>query len=500
MSRLLWTQKRNIGPSPRSGHAIAYDEVRGRTVLFGGGTPSTLFGDTWEWDGGNWTQLNDVGPSIRNGHSMAFAGTGVLLFGGEGPGIHNVQGDTWLWDGADWTQLSNEGPVPRTGHAVAFDSSRQRVVLFGGISATEQILNDTWEWNGSDWTQQADSGPSNRSFHALAYDTARSRVVLFGGIASGSASALGDTWEWNGSVWTQIASFGPPGCGGAAMAYKGSGIALFGGVNTLDPSSASAQLFATTWEWDGKHWTLKQDIGPGARRGHAMAYDSKRQHMVLFGGSASPDVTKNLLGDTWEHSEQSDGQQGTTEAPTLESVTIGQVQSGTQTITTIYLTLTGQAPAGGMNVGLTSVPPFLQGPLVVTIPAGTYGYSMGVGYPQGTTGTVTVTATLGNVSKTTTAQLVSQPTATLQSVDIQTSQVGTVFQLVIGVSLTAPAPTGGLTVNLSSVPSMIQDTLVVPEGASTASKSFNFSATPSGTVTVTATLGNDSKSATAQLP
>ena len=293
------------------------------------------------------------------------------------------------------------------------------------------------------------------------------------------------------------------------MAYKGSGIALFGGINTFDASSASAQLFATTWEWDGKHWTLKQDIGPGARRWHAMAYDSQRKHMVLFGGSGSPDVTKNLLGDTWEHSEDqsqdqsgqpSDGQQGTTEAPTLESMNIGQTQSGTQTITTVYVTLTGPAPAGGMNVALTSVPPFSQGPLVVTIPAGQSGYSMGVGYPQGTTGTVTVTATLGNVSKTASVQLASQPTATLQSVDIQTSQAGTVFQLVIGVSLTAPAPTGGLNVSLTSVPPLIQDTLVVPEGASTASKSITLSAVPSGTLTVTATLGNDSKSASVQLP
>jgi hypothetical protein len=36
MSRFLWTQKEDIGPSARFGHAMAYDSVRSRTILFGG--------------------------------------------------------------------------------------------------------------------------------------------------------------------------------------------------------------------------------------------------------------------------------------------------------------------------------------------------------------------------------------------------------------------------------------------------------------------------------
>ena len=66
MSRFLWTQKEDIGPSARFGHAMTYDSVRSRTVLFGG---SSLIGgqvgsanDTWEWDGEFWTQMADIGP------------------------------------------------------------------------------------------------------------------------------------------------------------------------------------------------------------------------------------------------------------------------------------------------------------------------------------------------------------------------------------------------------------------------------------------------------
>ncbi|MCK9619126.1 MAG: kelch repeat-containing protein [Methylobacter sp.] len=36
MSKFLWAQKSNFGPSPRAGHAMAFDSKRGRMVLFGG--------------------------------------------------------------------------------------------------------------------------------------------------------------------------------------------------------------------------------------------------------------------------------------------------------------------------------------------------------------------------------------------------------------------------------------------------------------------------------
>jgi hypothetical protein len=47
---LLWTQRQDIGPSARFGHALAYDQARNRTLLVGGdglgarspSTPNTL--------------------------------------------------------------------------------------------------------------------------------------------------------------------------------------------------------------------------------------------------------------------------------------------------------------------------------------------------------------------------------------------------------------------------------------------------------------------------
>src|SRR5439155_6137813 len=89
-----------------AGLAMAYDEVRGNSVIFGGGTviPPTDFNDTWVWDGTTWTQLFPAtSPSARSGSAMAYdvARGRVVVFGGadvDGTPL----GDTWTWDGATW--------------------------------------------------------------------------------------------------------------------------------------------------------------------------------------------------------------------------------------------------------------------------------------------------------------------------------------------------------------------------------------------------------------
>jgi hypothetical protein len=67
MIRFLWAQKHDKGPSTRAYAAMAYDSVRGRSVLFGGGTDligTSVLRDTWERDGANWTQMADSGPPV----------------------------------------------------------------------------------------------------------------------------------------------------------------------------------------------------------------------------------------------------------------------------------------------------------------------------------------------------------------------------------------------------------------------------------------------------
>jgi hypothetical protein len=115
--------------------------------------------------------------------------------------------------------------------------------------------------------------------------------VLFGG--QNSSGFLGDTWEWDGKAWAQInPTTSPSARRDHAMAYDSARqrVVLFGGLRISS--------LADTWEWDGKNWTqIKPTTSPSTRSYHAMVYDSARNRVVLFGGWRGG---TGSLGDTWE--------------------------------------------------------------------------------------------------------------------------------------------------------------------------------------------------------
>jgi hypothetical protein len=265
-------------------------------VLFGGSAAGTnRFGDTWIWNGNEWTQVANTGPSPRSGFDMVYDSfrKKSVLFGGYAGGLPTDHfNDTWEWDGNEWTQVSNTGPSARRNHAMAYDSTRQRVVLFGGAPFNGPFFNDTWEWDGNEWTQVSNTGPSARHAHTMTYDESAQIVLLFSG-ATLTAGSVGETWGWDGNEWTHLQDLGPGRLVGSPMVYTVNGTILFGGKMVND------EVNDNTWMWDGKFWTHTQDIGPSARYGHAIAYDSRRDRVVLFGGGG---VAAGMpsLGDTWE--------------------------------------------------------------------------------------------------------------------------------------------------------------------------------------------------------
>jgi hypothetical protein len=293
----------------------------------------------------------------------------TFLFGGAVAGAN--KNDTWQWNGEAWTQLADSGPSPRFSHAMAFDPGRNRTVLFGGISSVNQeggpsVLQDTWEFDGEAWTQQEDGGPPGRGGHAMAYDLLAGRVVLFGG-----NPARDDTWAWDGKTWVQIAEFGPPGRENAAMAILPNGVVLFGGA----PSGALP--FGDTWEFDGKLWIQKQDIGPKARLGHALVFDSRRNRVVLFGGTGGDQVNvpSGLLSDTWEHQAEP--------APPVSVASLQIVPNRTKGGQTVECTLTlNHAALTPTIVAITAASEPVPISLLITIPAGSATFSTEFSAPQ----------------------------------------------------------------------------------------------------------------------
>jgi hypothetical protein len=133
----------------------------------------------------------------------------------------------------------------------------------------------------------------------MAFDAAREQVVLFGGrrVLFGSEGAwntvLADTWVWNGRTWREAPVSGPPARAEAAVAYdsRRERVVLFGGYTD---AAGERRRLGDTWEWDGRRWQQVDSTGPSPRNGAAMAFDRSRERVVLFGGSAGPSA------ETWE--------------------------------------------------------------------------------------------------------------------------------------------------------------------------------------------------------
>ena len=282
---------------------MAYDMVRQQIVLFGGNNSDApqKRNDTWVWDGTRWLQKSPANkPSQRLLAAMAFdpARGNIVLFGGFDPADPNggELGDTWIWNGSDWVhQTPSTSPPPRYGAGLAFDPVTQRILLFGGYGDAGE-LNDTWSWNGTTWNElHPATAPSSRTYVAMSSDPARNGVLLFGGYNFFSGSDLNDTWFWNGTSWKQqLPVTSPPARSFSGLAPDPTGkLILFGGTLAL-------QNRGDTWSWDGGNWTLRASVSsPEARAGLGLAYDSARKQVVLFGGRSGTLLDLTYREDTW---------------------------------------------------------------------------------------------------------------------------------------------------------------------------------------------------------
>src|SRR5262245_1682364 len=249
---------------------MAYDEARKRVILYGGADADAVRGDTWEWDGVRWSRAASDGPGPRTFPAMAYdrRRRRVVLFGGNRvlfgrSAEENVfLGDTWQWDGRTWTRTDVAGPPARSEAAMAFDSRRGRVVLFGGhrgVGAARRRFGDTWEWDGRAWVEAKVSGPSPspRNGAVAAYDSSRGRVVLFGGSTQDGGS--GETWEWDGMTWRENRTAATEGRFNPVMAF-----ASAWGKSVRFGGRFAGRTLGDTWEYDGASWKAGAS-GPPAR-------------------------------------------------------------------------------------------------------------------------------------------------------------------------------------------------------------------------------------------
>src|SRR6185436_16089127 len=145
-----------VSPSGRMAFAAAV--AGGETIMWGGLDATGVRADIWILGDTIWSQQfpspGHIQPSARWHHAMAYdtLHSKMILFGGLAAAGQPLA-DTWALDSLnDWAQLGpTHVPPPRRSHAMAWDTVRQRVVMFGGDGGVA-LLADTWIWDGTDWT------------------------------------------------------------------------------------------------------------------------------------------------------------------------------------------------------------------------------------------------------------------------------------------------------------------------------------------------------------
>lgn len=201
-----WTQKFPANsPSARLFATMAYDEIRGESVLFSGSDGVSLGGldDTWTWDGTDWTEKFPV-TSPTSGDpfgTMAWDEANGLVVGWGLGGLT----PTWTWDGTDWADLAPAHQPSSGGNVYELLSGLcdwrvgGKVLQFGGVSHRSGIVvtDGTWTWDGTDWTPETPAhSPLARDDMTLAFDFGRDEAILFGGLGAITTFNLGDTWVY----------------------------------------------------------------------------------------------------------------------------------------------------------------------------------------------------------------------------------------------------------------------------------------------------------------
>ncbi len=222
---------------------------------------------------------------------------------------HDVHlGTSFATSGQSWTRTcpANQGPGPRTAPVAGYDEAGDRLILFGGVGATDDSLwildNASAAGGPSRWTSiPTTGGPVGLGRAAAVYDAATNRLFVVGGCDGDCAQGSDQTWiltNANGvggpPTWSPLAGAGPgPRMDHAAAIDPATRrLIVFGG------SSAGASL--------GDVWLLNLDGPPAwqalpvggtgpARSGMTASYDGERNVLVVFGGRAGTQA----LSDTW---------------------------------------------------------------------------------------------------------------------------------------------------------------------------------------------------------
>ena len=315
---LAWNALSPAGTAPtaRVWAAAEYDLPRDRVLVFGGldagGATQDVRVLSLAPGSETWSAVAASSPpAARCGMSLHFDAPAnrMIVFGGTDPAgpvwFQDLQALSLLVPGAEaWTALAgNTPPAARAFHASAFDSVTGMLYVYGGLGAAG-TLGDLWQCElhapSPVWAPITASGtvPPPLSGACAALDAPRSRLLLFGGrTQGGTLTNYVYTLDLASVVWARWSIMGTPPTPreGAAAVLDPAGDRwfVFGGDEGALRANDLHVLDLVAGGWTT---ALPGGTGPAAREGACLAFDSRRLHSVLFGGS-SDGSTGTFFGD-----------------------------------------------------------------------------------------------------------------------------------------------------------------------------------------------------------
>lgn len=302
-----WTDRTGpTNPGPSSGHSMAFDPSSGLTIMVRLNQQATA-SETWTWDGVTWANLG-VAPFRLSGlvwHESTQQVVGLSL---TTPQTAPITYSVHAWTGSAWSSALSSVTLPGSSYHVptlrgAHDPVRQESVFRVPGSFSNGVL----VFDGSSLFERSmASGPGfNAVSEDLAWDPVAQRVVM--ARAESYPALLGATWvnlpivrfyEWSGYGWNiRIPATSPGFLGAMATDSLRQRIVLLDGDYPGSQTLGGNQPHHTWTFSSGVGTQLTTQLAPFARQNAAMAFDSQRGVIVLFGGGAG---SLGTLADTWE--------------------------------------------------------------------------------------------------------------------------------------------------------------------------------------------------------
>ena len=203
----------------------------------------------------------------------------------------------------------------RSGHSMVWDTRDNLLLVFGGVNNVGVVLNDLWAYSptAGSWEQlsafQSVSNsnpcgtvPAPRMNAAMVWDSVDQKVLLYGGVDA-SNTYFGDLWSFDPSTkaWTALQCSGNnPGARASNAVWDGQHMLVLGGTN-------AGGLLKDFWAYtpsgsSAGSWQHLADFPMGPRSYQTLVWDSHDSRLYTFGGLDANGLQQS---DLWIYSSNS---------------------------------------------------------------------------------------------------------------------------------------------------------------------------------------------------